>query len=289
MNITEDNVLTLIIVLLVLVIIYLYSQPGELDYIEDTLLDDKDDNKVGDEYVDPYEVLVGMKQDLTRCKPLAPLKAVNPSGYGFKSMWTPNSRGNVCDKEDIESAAVFPSLSEEAASNSLVQPAIDYSANDAPFVANCSFAGTQCNNNVSTFFPGELLMQEKTEEESNDSKLPAGPVESFVNYYEGFIEHNTNESDVKVMLFYAEWCGHCKEFKKPGGDWETIKANKQLKGVTFSEVDCDKNKKAAADYRVNSYPTLFFVKGDKDDNKMEYKGARDPDSLFEAITEFQNS
>ena len=287
MNITEDNVLTLIIVLLVLVIIYLYSQPGELDYIEDTLLDDKDDNEVGDEYVDPYEVLVGMKQDLTRCKPLTPLKAVNPSGYGFKSMWTPNSRGNVCDKEDIESAAVFPSLSEEEASNSLVQPSIDYNTNDAPFDPNCSFAGTQCNNNVSTFFPGELLMQEKTEE-SNDSKVPAGPVESFVNYYEGFIEHNENKQEpkVKAMLFYADWCGHCTEFKKEGGDWETIKAHPEVKDkVNFVEVDCDKEKELAAEYGVTSFPTLFFVKGGK---KMEHKGARNADSLFEAISKFIN-
>ena len=285
MNITEDNVLTLIIVLLVLVIIYLYSQPGELDYIEDTLLDDKDDNKVGGEYVDPYDVLVGQKQEVTRCKPLTPLKKVDQGGFGFKSMWTPNSRGNVCDKEDIEAAAVFPSLSEEEASNSLVQPAIDYNINDGPFDPNCSFAGTQCNNNVSTFFPGELLMQEKTEEESNDSKVTVSPVESFVNYYEGFIEHNENKQEpkVKAMLFYTDWCSHCTEFKKKGGDWETIKAHPEVKDkVNFVEVDCDKKKELAAEYGVTSFPTLFFV---KDGKKMEHKGARDPESLLDKIKE----
>ena len=71
----------------------------------------------------------------------------------------------------------------------------------------------------------------------------------------------------RVILFFAEWCGHCKSFK---GDpavgntetstWGRLKNDTQLEDrVTFTEEDSTDNPSPEEEkYGVKGYPTLIM-------------------------------
>jgi len=76
----------------------------------------------------------------------------------------------------------------------------------------------------------------------------------------------------ELKLFYAEWCGHCRRFKKEKGVWEKLKKNSKYKNkLKFTEIDCEENKTAALQNDIEGFPTLIlFTK----ENKIVYNGDR---------------
>jgi len=85
--------------------------------------------------------------------------------------------------------------------------------------------------------------------------------------------------NVEVMLFKAEWCGHCQAFKPT---WNKLKDmhNKKYNFVTY---DADKNEKEVAQWQVRGFPTIIIKKGKE---ATEYRGERDIDSLTKFLGEF---
>jgi thiol-disulfide isomerase/thioredoxin len=86
------------------------------------------------------------------------------------------------------------------------------------------------------------------------------------------------KSGTKLVLFYADWCGHCQKVKP---DWE-----KAASSVNTSEdkkmimVNCgegtDHDQKVMKKYNVDGYPTIIkFVNG----TPSLYRGDRDSDSF----------
>ena len=66
---------------------------------------------------------------------------------------------------------------------------------------------------------------------------------------------------MKVLKFYAPWCGPCKaqsEIIKQAGDKITMK---------FEEVNIDDNVFMATNFQIRSVPTMVLV----DDNEKEIK------------------
>ena len=209
----SNNGLTWLIILLIFVIVYLlYNSDYSLDSVVDEVSDildtgydsveeeeEEDSNIEMDEKAaydpksdEPYTVSVGNPKDITRCKKIPPVEQVEQIDFSYKTMYTPNSRGNVCNKGDIEDSALFPSLTNEKslenadANGSIIMPAASFNGTEAPFVANCSFSKPSCSNSVTTLIPGELLIKESVEPGSTDG--PKDTVEEFGNYYEGFTE-----------------------------------------------------------------------------------------------------
>jgi protein disulfide-isomerase-like protein len=98
---------------------------------------------------------------------------------------------------------------------------------------------------------------------------------------EGFASTPENlEDDVapqkSMVLFHADWCGHCKKFM-PTWDSLSSKWNDSQKNVKLMKVDCGKpaENEAHAElmkkYNIKGYPTiLVFENG----NFTEYEGAR---------------
>ena len=66
---------------------------------------------------------------------------------------------------------------------------------------------------------------------------------------------------MKLVLFYAPWCGHSKNML---GDYDSVISqydNKDMNGVTLSiiKIDMDKNSEGAKEYNVEvkGFPTLY--------------------------------
>tara|TARA_B110000285_G_C15136287_1_gene627185 strand:+ start:614 stop:1528 length:915 start_codon:yes stop_codon:yes gene_type:complete len=77
----------------------------------------------------------------------------------------------------------------------------------------------------------------------------------------------SSKKEMKLVLFYAPWCGHSKNML---GDYDSVISqydNKDMNGVTLSiiKIDMDKNSEGAKEYNVEvkGFPTLYtFVEVD---------------------------
>jgi len=94
--------------------------------------------------------------------------------------------------------------------------------------------------------------------------------------------------EAEIMLFYTDWCPHCKTAKP---EWEQVKAEydgKQIHGYTiiFTEVNCTNDspdvEKMMNTYKVEGYPTIKLV---KDNQIIDY----DAKPSKATLTQFLNT
>ena len=94
------------------------------------------------------------------------------------------------------------------------------------------------------------------------------------------IANGSNNSDGqkgKIILFFADWCGHCQQFKPI---WEKLK-RKMGKDVTFVQVN-DENVFEINIYGVQGYPTIIAENGGK---MFKFNNNRTEDVLVDFINE----
>jgi len=84
-----------------------------------------------------------------------------------------------------------------------------------------------------------------------------------------------------IMLFKAEWCGHCKMFKST---WDKLKENfnKKFNFITYDSV---KDAAMIKQMDISGYPTIMFK-----DNVLtkSYDGPRDYESLYLILDNMTN-
>uniref|UniRef100_A0A8D8TWU2 Thioredoxin domain-containing protein 5 n=1 Tax=Cacopsylla melanoneura TaxID=428564 RepID=A0A8D8TWU2_9HEMI len=92
------------------------------------------------------------------------------------------------------------------------------------------------------------------------------------------------------VMFYAPWCGHCKNLHPIWEELADMLNDSEDSRVTIGQVDCTVEKQLCADQDITGYPTLkFFKKGsdtdgsDTDGNK--FRGIRDLPTLTNFINE----
>ncbi len=105
---------------------------------------------------------------------------------------------------------------------------------------------------------------------------------SFLSEHEGFeVESEELEDQIKdgtkLVLFYADWCGHCKKIKPV---WEKAAKNVNAKENRMIKVNCgegsDKDQEIMKKYKIDGYPTIIkFVNG----TPKVYNGDSDADSF----------
>ena len=86
------------------------------------------------------------------------------------------------------------------------------------------------------------------------------------------IKQSGGGNKIDIMLFKAEWCGHCKLFKDT---WEKLKENYNNK-FNFITYDSVKDAMKIKTMGVKGYPTIMFR-----DNVLvkSYDGPRDYETL----------
>ena len=92
-------------------------------------------------------------------------------------------------------------------------------------------------------------------------------VGSLYNTEEGYSNHgDSSGKNAELILFYVDWCPHCKTAKP---EWETTKSSfhgKKINGYTvvFTDVNCtNENKeieKMVSTYKIEGYPTIKMIK-----------------------------
>lgn len=88
-------------------------------------------------------------------------------------------------------------------------------------------------------------------------------------------------SKMDIMLFKAEWCGHCKNFTPV---WNSLQQMDEFKNkFNFITFDSKENKTEFEEYKVNEYPTLMVK---KDENNLdEYNGPREMEHMIEFLNQ----
>jgi len=87
----------------------------------------------------------------------------------------------------------------------------------------------------------------------------------------------------KVLLFYADWCGHCVQFKPK---WEKLKEyfkEHDIKVEEYEHKSLDKN--IMDKYSIKAFPT---IKVENENNEIiEYTGEREIEPIINFLKEKQ--
>jgi len=109
------------------------------------------------------------------------------------------------------------------------------------------------------------------------------------NSEEQFNSSNSGPNkQAELMLFYADWCPHCKTAKPIWNDLKTQYQNKTINGyqVIFTEINCTsetaETEQMMNKYNIEGFPTIKLL---KDGQIIEY----DAKPTKETLNEFLNT
>ena len=92
------------------------------------------------------------------------------------------------------------------------------------------------------------------------------------------IPNSGSSDDIKIMFFTVDWCPHCKKAATPWNDFSTSHNNKRINNVNVQCIKYDITEKEKTEpgysdykkalgmvdkYKVEGYPTIKMLKGDK--------------------------
>ena len=87
---------------------------------------------------------------------------------------------------------------------------------------------------------------------------------------------------MKVTLFHANWCGHCKNFMPT---WNELKNDLDNMGIEHAEYEsADTN--VMKENIISGYPTIKISNGNSNE---EYNGSRDKISILNHINKLAQS
>ncbi len=80
--------------------------------------------------------------------------------------------------------------------------------------------------------------------------------------------------DKRVILYFADWCGHCTRFKP---EWEILKKMLRSKGVSCAEYEADADRNVIPS-TVTGYPTIIV-------DGVPYRGERSAAAIMALLGE----
>jgi protein disulfide-isomerase-like protein len=116
--------------------------------------------------------------------------------------------------------------------------------------------------------------EEPTQDEEQETSEPVEQEETG--------ETKINKNLNSLVLFYAEWCGHCKNFMPT---WDALTKLIPKEVINMVKISCVKKEKACAEIKqIRGYPTIIFVDM-KNAQTITFNGQRNPESIIEFINE----
>ena len=92
--------------------------------------------------------------------------------------------------------------------------------------------------------------------------------------------------DAELMLFYVDWCPHCKTAKPVWDELKSEYENKKINGYTilFTEINCTNEtpeiESLINKFKIEGYPTIKLL---KDGNIIEYDAKPNKSTLIEFL------
>lgn len=80
-----------------------------------------------------------------------------------------------------------------------------------------------------------------------------------------------------LIMFYAPWCGYCKRTEPI---FSLVAQALHATNVRVGRLDCTKYTAAAKEFKIRSYPTIKFIKGNME---YTYNGDRTKDELVDYV------
>ena len=71
--------------------------------------------------------------------------------------------------------------------------------------------------------------------------------------------NNYIKTGLKVIMFYAEWCGYCKK---------QFSIFYEMENILIGIVDIDRNPNLALKYKITSFPTFVIFKNGEEISKF---------------------
>ena len=93
---------------------------------------------------------------------------------------------------------------------------------------------------------------------------------------------NPEDSDKVLVMFFAPWCGHCKNMEPT---WHELAQNFDgYNGVKILKINGDENQQLAGLHGVGGFPTVKYCpKGLDNPDGVTYNGDRSFDSLVQFL------
>ena len=117
------------------------------------------------------------------------------------------------------------------------------------------------------------LVNKFTSKGNNDTVVPELPVNTNIPR-----NSNLQNSNKKLVLVYADWCGHCQKMKP---DWDKLENEFPDKCVSYNS-DSPEGKDMFKKHNLSGYPAIFYIDGNG--NKVDdYNGDRKYSALKAAL------
>ncbi|KAK3766440.1 hypothetical protein RRG08_056114 [Elysia crispata] len=127
---------------------------------------------------------------------------------------------------------------------------------------------------VSCFFFSTVLISSRADDDHGSASVSYN-----VDSFKSGIEAKRN-----FVMFFAPWCGHCKNLAPTWNELAKIYNKVDDSPVTIAKVDCTEETSLCADHEVTGFPTLkLFEKGGK--SFKRYSGKRDLEALKNFVQE----
>jgi thiol-disulfide isomerase/thioredoxin len=100
-------------------------------------------------------------------------------------------------------------------------------------------------------------------------------VQNQINENKDDTNYNKDNIKTKLVLYHAEWCGHCKNFLPV---WKQFV--QQHPEISTEDIECsnDANKSKCAN--IEGFPTVVLI---KDNQQIKYNGERTIDGLYNFV------
>jgi thiol-disulfide isomerase/thioredoxin len=85
-----------------------------------------------------------------------------------------------------------------------------------------------------------------------------------------------------ITLFYADWCGHCQQFKPEWSKFEKLIRDSNISNeILIASVGEKQRNNIDGDSDVLGYPTIFYLMDGK--KQKEYSGPRTSEGLLDFL------